>query len=109
MWKVPAHKQATGQGACCSLSAGRQGTAVHCPGTAARGQAGTTPLLCLTGQAGPSQTGLILHQERFSVVLCREIFVGGCQRHQECLEHCSALGDFRNVAKHDVSGPFLRH
>jgi len=66
-------------------------------------------LFPLPDRTGWAITGLIPHRERFSVLLCRGMFVGGCQRYQECLEHCSALGDFRNVATHDELRPFLRH
>ena len=83
----------------------------------ARGQAGTAPLPFILqdrldhhwmGRNVPGlQKGLIHPQERFSVVLCREMFGRGWQEHRACLEHGNALSDLRSVATHDVSEPFL--
>lgn len=68
-----------------------------------RGQPGTAPLLVILqdrldchwmgGNVPGLQKALIQPQERFSVVLCREMFGRGWQERWACLEHGNVLRD----------------
>lgn len=50
------------------------------------------------------QKALIQPQERFSVVLCREMFGRGWQERWACLEHGNVLRDLGNAGTRDVHG-----